>query len=91
MLLSFPLDPDPSTIEIIAETVYGASTTLNGRQFATEFIAKRKADVASASKTGPSSTSGKAPSLADIVKAPKAAPNNDFGYKVVKKKGKAGR
>lgn len=92
MLLSFPLDPDLLTIEIIAETVYGASTTLNGRQFATEFVAKRKADAASAPKSGQNPTNnGKAPSLADIVKAPKSAPNNDFGYKVVKKKGKAGR
>ena len=91
MLLSFPLDPDPSTIEIIAETVYGASTTLNGRQFATEFVVKRKADAASTPKGAQGAPNGKTPSLADIVKAPKATQSSDFGYKVVKKKGKAGR
>ena len=67
MLLSFPLDPDPSTIELIAETVYGASTTLDGRRFATEFVAKRKADSAARPKvTGikPTTTS-----LAEVVKA----------------------
>jgi len=92
MLLSFPLDPDPLTVEIIAETVYGASTTLNGRQFASEFVAKRKVDAASAPKSSQGgAVNGKLPSLADIVKAPKTAQNSDFGYKVVKKKGKASR
>lgn len=94
MLLSFSLDPDPSTVELIAETVYGASTTLDGRRFASEFIAKRKADISSRSRgtTGSSSTNGKPTSLADVVKSQPKPPQNDFGgYKVVKKKAKGGR
>ncbi|KAH8120423.1 hypothetical protein DFH11DRAFT_1757206 [Phellopilus nigrolimitatus] len=93
MLLFFPLDPDPSTVELIAETVYGASTTLDGRRFAAEFIAKRKADAASRPRAAQSHTAanGKA-SLADVVKAqPKQAQNEFGGYKVVKKKNKGGR
>ena len=45
MLLSFPLDPDPSTSEIISEMIYANSTTLDGRRFASEFINKRKTDA----------------------------------------------
>lgn len=52
MLLSFPLDPDPATGEIISEMIYANSTTLDGRRFANEFIAKRKADAASRPKGG---------------------------------------
>ncbi|KAI5124605.1 hypothetical protein M0805_004215 [Coniferiporia weirii] len=94
MLLSFPLDPDPSTIELIAETVYGASTTVDGRRFASEFIAKRKADVALRPRGVQSLTgaNGKSTSLADVVKAqPKPAQNDFGGYKVVKKKNKGSR
>jgi PERQ amino acid-rich with GYF domain-containing protein len=46
MLLSFPLDPPPSVIEIISDSVYANSGTLDGRRFASEFVAKRKADAA---------------------------------------------
>ena len=45
MLLSFPLDPPPSVIEIISDSVYANSGTLDGRRFASEFVAKRKADA----------------------------------------------
>lgn len=45
MLLSFPLDPSPDVIEIIAESVYANSSTLDGRRFAADFVAKRKMDV----------------------------------------------
>lgn len=47
MLLDFPIDPDASTTEIISEFVYANSSTLDGRRFASEFIAKRKADATS--------------------------------------------
>ena len=91
MLLSFPLDPDPSTLEIIAETVYGASTTLDGRRFANEFVAKRKVDAAGRMKGAPGLSNNRPASLADVVKAqPKATPEFN-GYKVVKKKGKGTR
>lgn len=46
MLLSFPLDPSPDTVEIIAESVYANSSTLDGRRFAADFVAKRKLDAA---------------------------------------------
>ena len=93
MLLSFPLDPDPSTVELISETVYGASTTLDGRRFASEFIAKRKADAASRrGAPGLSDTNGRPTSLADVVKAQPKPVQNDFGgYKVVRKKNKGTR
>ncbi|KAL5535617.1 SMY2 [Sanghuangporus sanghuang] len=90
MLLSFPLDPDKATKEIIAETVYGASTTLNGRDYAEEFVKKRKEDVLSRSKgSSGQAANGKPASLADVVKAQLKQPQNDFGsFKVVKKKNK---
>lgn len=93
MLLSFPLDPDKATVELISETVYGASTTLDGRRFATEFIAKRKVDAATRrGAPGVSDANGRPASLADVVKAqPKPAQNEFGGYKVVKKKNKGGR
>lgn len=45
MLLSFPLNPSPDVNDIIAEAVYANSSTLNGRQFAADFLARRKADA----------------------------------------------
>ncbi|KAN0063187.1 kinesin-like protein [Thecaphora frezii] len=45
MLMSFPLDPSPDVIEIIAESVYANSSTLDGRRFAADFVSKRKMDV----------------------------------------------
>ncbi|CBQ72607.1 conserved hypothetical protein [Sporisorium reilianum SRZ2] len=46
MLLQFPLDPSADVIEIIADTVYANSSTLDGRRFANDFVSKRKMDVA---------------------------------------------
>ncbi|CAJ0833736.1 8787_t:CDS:2, partial [Entrophospora sp. SA101] len=48
MLLTFPLDPPPATIEIIQDIIYAHSSSLDGRRFADEFIKRRKADVNSA-------------------------------------------
>lgn len=45
MLLQFPLDPSADVIEIIADTVYANSSTLDGRRFANDFVSKRKLDV----------------------------------------------
>ncbi|KAK9329486.1 hypothetical protein V1520DRAFT_171018 [Lipomyces starkeyi] len=42
MLLSLPL-AGPETVEIIADTVYANSTTMDGRRFAEEFVKRRKA------------------------------------------------
>lgn len=96
MLLTFPIDPDPSTTELIAEMIYASSTTLDGRRFATEFVSKRKADAATRSKVptsgGTAAKSGAPASIADVVKAqPKPAQNEWGGFKIVNKKKKSGR
>ncbi|KAF8061015.1 hypothetical protein FPV67DRAFT_1632041 [Lyophyllum atratum] len=92
MLLSFSMDPDPSTVELISELIYANSTTLDGRRFASEFISKRKADAAARSK---GVTAGKAPakpvSIADVVKAAPKPTQPEWGFKVVNKKKKGGR
>ncbi|KAJ2818082.1 kinesin-like protein, partial [Coemansia furcata] len=46
MLLTFPLKAPESTLEIITEQVYAYSTTLNGRAFAEDFVARRAKDHA---------------------------------------------
>ncbi|KAJ1923317.1 kinesin-like protein [Tieghemiomyces parasiticus] len=53
MLLTFPLDPPASTYEIIQDSVYAYSPTLDGRRFAHEFVKRRQADAGllSASET----------------------------------------
>ncbi|KAK7064621.1 GYF domain-containing protein [Favolaschia claudopus] len=95
MLLSFPLDPDQSTVELISDTIYSNSTTLDGRRFAAEFVSKRKADAASRPKgvSAAGMSGGKPVSIADVVKSqPKAPAANEWGgFKVVNKKKKGGR
>ncbi|CAE6421115.1 unnamed protein product [Rhizoctonia solani] len=93
MLLSFPLDPSPAVIEIISDSIYANSSTLDGRRFAAEFCQKRKADAAAA-RTKPGSTSGtKVPraSLADVVKTQPKPVQSEWGFKTVQKKPKGGR
>ncbi|EPQ61120.1 hypothetical protein GLOTRDRAFT_113569 [Gloeophyllum trabeum ATCC 11539] len=89
MLLTFPLDPDPSTLELISELIYANSTTMDGRRFAADFVSRRKLDASSRGKTN----GMKAPSIADVVKAqPKPAQNDGWGgFKVVNKKKKGGK
>ncbi len=86
-MLSFPLDGDATTVEIISELIYDNSTTLDGRRFAQEFITRRREDVAS------KKPSGRSPSIADVVKAqPKPSQQAEWsGFKVVKQKKKGGR
>ncbi|ESK95546.1 gyf domain protein [Moniliophthora roreri MCA 2997] len=93
MLLSFPLDPDPSTTEIISDLIYANSTTLDGRRFAADFVSKRKADAVARSKNGAAGASSAKPiSIADVVKAqPKPQTSEWGGFKVVNKKKKGGR
>ncbi|KAK3841927.1 MAG: hypothetical protein J3R72DRAFT_145752 [Linnemannia gamsii] len=76
MLLTFPLNPDPMTVEIIQDSIYANSQSLNGRQFADEFIKRRKAD-AFPNGAPASMVSGHTPS-----------PAPDSSFKVVSKKGK---
>ncbi|PLW12058.1 hypothetical protein PCANC_17654 [Puccinia coronata f. sp. avenae] len=51
MLLDFPVNPDESVLEIVSDSVYAGSATLDGRRFAKEFNARRIADVASRANT----------------------------------------
>ncbi|KIS69527.1 uncharacterized protein UMAG_02066 [Mycosarcoma maydis] len=94
MLLQFPLDPSGDVIEIIADTVYANSSTLDGRRFANDFVTKRKMDVqgrgAVARTNGAignlaTSKSG-APKNAHSDKWPHALAS-DTGFKLVKGKG----
>ena len=93
MLLSFPMDPDPSTVELISELIYANSTTLDGRRFAAEFISKRKVDAASRPTTTGSGVkvAAKPISIADVVKAVPKPAQPEWGFKVVNKKKKGGR
>lgn len=94
MLLSFPLDPDPSTVEIISDLIYASSTTLDGRRFASDFVNRRKADAATRAKNGGATAgSAKGVSIADVVKAqPKPTQQSEWGgFKVVNKKKKGAR
>ncbi|OLY79867.1 GYF domain-containing protein mpd2 [Smittium mucronatum] len=45
VLLSFPLDPPKSSLEIISDQVYAYSKNLNGYAFASEFVKRRKQDA----------------------------------------------
>lgn len=95
MLLSFSMDPDPSTVELISDLIYANSTMMDGRRFASEFVAKRKADAAARPKgAGVNGVSAAKPvSIADVLKAqPKPAASSEWGgFKVVNKKKKGGR
>ncbi|KAG9068564.1 hypothetical protein KI688_010839 [Linnemannia hyalina] len=82
MLLSFPLNPDPMTVEIIQDSIYANSQSLNGRQFADEFIKRRKAD-AYPNGMGPASAT---PANSGISNA--SSGGHDSSFKVVSKKGK---
>ncbi|KAG8967345.1 hypothetical protein FRC03_010090 [Tulasnella sp. 419] len=95
MLLSFPLDPSDAVLEIISDSIYSNSSTLDGRRFAAEFVSKRKADAANAASTtqntGQASTNGGSRiSLADVVKTQPKQAQSEWAYKVVKKKAKKG-
>ncbi|KAJ3910413.1 hypothetical protein F5879DRAFT_929457 [Lentinula edodes] len=93
MLLSFPIDPDPSTSEIISDLIYANTTTLDGRRFAADFLSRRKADAVARAKAGPGAAATKMVSIADVVKAqPKPQAQSEWGgFKVVNKKKKGGR
>jgi len=84
MLLTFPMNPDPMTVEIIQDSIYANSQSLDGRRFADEFIKRRKAD-AYPHGSAPSSSSS---AMASTASAGGASPGMDFSFKVVSKKGK---
>ncbi|KII94435.1 hypothetical protein PLICRDRAFT_695434 [Plicaturopsis crispa FD-325 SS-3] len=92
MLLSFPVDPDSSTAEIISDLIYANSTTLDGRRFASDFVSRRKADAIAIRNRGGAAAASKPVSIADVVKAqPKPSQPEWGGFKVVNKKKKGGR
>jgi len=87
MLLSFPLDPDSSTTEIISDLIYANSTTLDGRRFAAEFVKRRRAS----GTAGPGTNGNGKVTIADVVKTTPRTTQPEWGFKVVnkKKKGRA--
>jgi PERQ amino acid-rich with GYF domain-containing protein len=68
MLLTFPVEPGASSraeqLEIISDSVYANSSTLDGRRFAQEFYTKRKTDAQNRLASG-SQAPSKINSLAD--------------------------
>lgn len=56
MLLSFPLDPTPSVMEIISDSIYANSSTLDGRRFTADFCTRRKQDAANGQGIGRSNS-----------------------------------
>ena len=92
MLLSFPVDADAAIREIISETIYTNSTTMDGRRFADDFVSRRKADVIAHAKSGGASKGlAKPVSIADVVKAAPKTTQPEWGFKVVNKKKKGNR
>ncbi|EPX72940.1 GYF domain-containing protein [Schizosaccharomyces octosporus yFS286] len=45
MLLSFPVESNNEVAEIISDSIYANSTTMDGRRFAGEFMRRRMADI----------------------------------------------
>ncbi|KAF9911119.1 hypothetical protein EC991_004673 [Linnemannia zychae] len=84
MLLSFPLNPDPMTVEIIQDSIYANSASLNGRQFADEFIKRRKADAYP--NGAPASISAHSGNHSSTNSGSNGG--HDGSFKVVSKKGK---
>ncbi|KAG6919561.1 hypothetical protein DXG01_004224 [Tephrocybe rancida] len=93
MLISFPIEGDPSSFEIVKDVIYSNHSTLDGRRFATEFFSKRKADAASRPKGAAAvgMSAAKAVSIADVVKAAPKPTQPEWGFKVVNKKKKGGK
>ncbi|KAG8953096.1 hypothetical protein FRC04_003043 [Tulasnella sp. 424] len=91
MLLSFPLDPSPTVVEIISDSVYASSATLDGRRFASEFVAKRKADAANAKAQDAKQAGAWAGrvSIAEVVKTQPKPAESEWSTRVVKKNKKS--
>ncbi|EGG03780.1 uncharacterized protein MELLADRAFT_78488 [Melampsora larici-populina 98AG31] len=93
MLLDFPINPDESVLEIVSDSVYAGSATLDGRRFAKEFNTRRHADVMARmgnSKPTPtransnvSATVKKTSTMADALKSQPAPKNDGWGFAVV--------
>ncbi|BGP37241.1 kinesin-like protein [Rhodotorula kratochvilovae] len=95
MLLSFPLDASADVLEIISDSVYANSSTLDGRRFATDFTTRRKNDVAvrypSIFAKGAVRAAGKPSSMAAVLAATPAPKASEWNVKVSTKKKKGGK
>mgnify|MGYP001591274397 CR=1 FL=1 len=95
MLLSFPLDASPDVLEIISDSVYANSSTLDGRRFANDYASRRKLDVAARypsivmSKTV-AKIAGKPSSMAEALKSQPAVKAPEWSVKVAGGKKKKG-
>ncbi|KAH8917172.1 hypothetical protein BT69DRAFT_691456 [Atractiella rhizophila] len=100
MLLDFPLEPASYHLEIISDSVYENSTTLDGRRFANDFVTKRKADalarIPKASSIAGNAANGK--TVGTMADALKGVPrknsqewNVNANFKVVTPKQKKGK
>ncbi|CAH7681983.1 hypothetical protein PPACK8108_LOCUS14668 [Phakopsora pachyrhizi] len=94
MLLDFPINPDESVLEIVSDSVYAGSATLDGRRFAKEFNMKRQADVCGRLGANPSGSGknqqltggtkkGSGGTMADVVKHVSQPKNDGWGFAVV--------
>ncbi|ODQ56580.1 hypothetical protein SAICODRAFT_16579 [Saitoella complicata NRRL Y-17804] len=91
MIIQMPVN-DPFTAEIISDSVYASSTTIDGRRFAEEFTRRRKSDHlgANASAAAPVSNGGgwnDVVSKAGSKGAAAQGPEWNAAFKVVAKKG----
>lgn len=81
MLLTFPVQADSSTLEIISDAVYANSRTLDGRRFAEQFALKRKADAGL-------STKGKQPSVPAAAPIQLGTPSQPTAAQILQSKAK---
>lgn len=97
MLLSFPLDASADVLEIISDSVYANSSTLDGRRFANDFSSRRKLDVTArypsiVVKSAPKGTAGggKPSSMAEALKQQPVAKTPEWQVRVGGSKKKKG-
>ena len=91
MLLSFPLDASPDVLEIISDSVYANSSTLDGRRFANEFTARRRLDVAARyPQLAAAASKGKPGSMAEALRLQAQPKPAEWNVKVAGGKKKKG-
>lgn len=90
MLLSFPLEASSDVLEIISDSVYANSSTLDGRRFANEFSSRRKLDVSARYPGLVRKTTKVGSSMADILKAQTVVKTPEWSVKVAGGKKKKG-
>ena len=99
MLLSFPLEASADVLEIISDSVYANSSTLDGRRFASEYSSRRKLDVVArypsiilskSSLVGVGVAGKKGSSMADMLKSQPVVKAPEWNVKVAGGKKKKG-